>query len=47
MDLGSLGDVGAFVEHSGAVLLVIGFLAVAIGATLLMSTASRPEDRSH
>ena len=32
-----------FVEHSGAVVLVIVFLAIAIGVTLLMTTAGRPD----
>ena len=32
-------------EHSGAVLIVIVFLLVAIGATLLMSMAGRPGAR--
>ena len=33
----------SFIEHSGAVVLVIVFLMVAIGVTLLMSTAGRPD----
>ena len=32
-----------FLEHSGAVLIVIVFLMVAIGVTLLMSMAGRPD----
>jgi hypothetical protein len=33
-------DLGAFLGHSGAVMLVIGFLAVAIGVTLVMTAQS-------
>jgi hypothetical protein len=36
-------DLARFVEHSGAVVLVIAFLMVAIGVTLLMTTAGRPD----
>ena len=35
-------DVAAFIEHSGAVLLVIVFLMVAIGVTMVLTTAGRP-----
>ena len=34
-------DLPAFMEHSGAVLLVVAFLVVAMGVTLLVSTVSR------
>ena len=37
-------DLPAFMEHSGAVLLVIAFLVAAIGVTLVMSTASPATD---
>ena len=43
MDVFGGASLGAFMEHSGAVLLVIVFLVVAIGATLLMTTAGRPD----
>ncbi len=33
-------DLMAFMAHSGAVMLVIAFLAVAIGVTLVMTTQS-------
>ena len=37
-----MAPVESFIEQSGAVVLVIAFLVVAIGVTLLMSTAGRP-----
>ena len=40
-------NVAAFMEHSGAVLLVIVFLMVAIGVTMLMTTAGRPDSSGH
>ena len=40
-------SVGAFLEHSGAVLLVIAFLMVAIGVTMLLTTAGRPDSSGH
>jgi hypothetical protein len=36
-------NVGGLLESSGAVVLVVVFLMVAIGVTLLMSTAGRPD----
>ena len=42
MDVFRGTNIAAFIEHSGAVALVIAFLMVAIGVTLLMSTAGRP-----
>ena len=35
--------IGRFVQHSGAVVLVILFLVVSIGVTLLLTTTGRSE----
>ena len=40
-------ELGAFMEHSGAVLIVIVFLVIAIGVTLLLSTSSSPAKPEH
>jgi hypothetical protein len=40
--MGSEG-LARFMEHSGAVLLVIVFLVVSIGVTLLLTTTGRSE----
>ena len=34
-------DIPAFMEHSGAVLVVVVFLATSIGVTLMLTTVSR------
>jgi len=39
----AMGELALFMEHSGAVLLVIAFLMVAIGVTMVMTTAGRPD----
>ncbi len=38
--LAGLEGLASFIEHSGAVLLVIVFLAVAVATTLVMTTGS-------
>ena len=40
-------ELGAFMEHSGAVLTVIVVLGIAIGVTLLLSTSSSPAKPAH
>ena len=41
--MAEMAVVESFLEHSGAVLIVIAFLMVAIGTTLLMTMAGRPD----
>jgi hypothetical protein len=36
-------EMARFMEHSGAVILVVAFLVLSIGVTLLMTTKGRSE----